>query len=358
VATGLSVPLPTDAEAYREYLRASFRRWQESQGALRERPPSPIYEAVGEPPEFWVIDGPTGAVTARASLSIRNHRRYFGPAVTPDGRRSYLSVWGPTGRLIPIDNARRAVLEVPEGGIPVGEGPVRMAFSPDGKRGYVATAEGVVVVDTDIASPTYNRVLPVPEGRSIRAQTRPFGIVVSDDGKRAYVSNQRSDSVSVIDTDPASPRFHTALPVPDGLGIRVGGMPRDLALDPVRPRLYVANERGPGVSVIDLDSRRGSLHTVLATVSLAGAPPPYGVTVSADGGRIYVPCSAGGLAVVDPVSLTVATRIPTGGGIKFALSESGLRGFLLWPAGVMVVDTDPTSATLHSVVATLPARVE
>jgi DNA-binding beta-propeller fold protein YncE len=347
-----SPPPPSDESAYRDYLRTVFLRWQATLGP-RGGMPRPFYDVVGEPPELWVFDGASGAITARVPLPFRNYRRYFGPAVTPDGKRSYLSLWSPTGRVVPIDNARRAVPDGWEGGVPVGQDPVRMAFTPDGKRAYVTTLAGVEVLDTDEASPGFHRRLRVPDGDVIRVGKRPFGLAIAPDGKRAYVSNEDSDSVSVVDTDPTSPRFHTALRVPEGREIRVGLGPRDLALDSTRARLYVPNRRSGSVSVIDIEEGRPTSHTTIATVPLGPElPGVLGVAVSPDGSRVYATTlSPTGLAVVDAGSLVVAARFPPRG-LKIALSEDGRRGFLLMPGSVSVIDTDPTSATFHRVLET------
>jgi YVTN family beta-propeller protein len=351
-----SVP-PTDAGAYRGYLRTAFLRWQAGLGEPRPRT-SAVYMATGEPPQLWVMDGSSGAITSRAPLPFRGYRRYFGPFVTPDGTRSYLSLWGPTARVVPIDNATRTVLPVRgRDGIAVGRDPGIMAFTPDGKRAYVATLSGLLVVDTDAASPTFHTVLRVPEGDAIAVGRRPFGVAVTADGARAYVANQGSDTVSVVDTDAASPRFHTVLPVPDGRAIRVGLGPRGLALDPARARLYVANTRSNDVSVVDTDPRSPTVHATLSTVALATGLSecfPYSVTVSPDGTRLYVPCvSVKQVVVIDAASLAVAARIP-GFGMRVFLSSDGRRGFVLLPESVTVIDTDPTSATFHQVLETLP----
>ncbi|MDD9377218.1 hypothetical protein M8Z33_11130 [Streptomyces sp. ZAF1911] len=65
-------------------------------------------------------------------------------------------------------------------------------MTPDGRRLYVTDLLGTVsVVDT-----ATGKVIgaPIPVGR------HPKDVVVSPDGRRAYVTNQGEDSMSVIDT--------------------------------------------------------------------------------------------------------------------------------------------------------------
>jgi YVTN family beta-propeller protein len=84
--------------------------------------------------------------------------------------------------------------------IPVGEDPADVAVSPDGRRVYVANngSNTVSVIDTTsntvAGEPTKAGEGPIPVGLA------PEGVAVSPEGKRLYVANAASDTVSVIDT--------------------------------------------------------------------------------------------------------------------------------------------------------------
>ncbi len=71
--------------------------------------------------------------------------------------------------------------------------PFNLAPSPDGKYLYVVAEEGnaLLVVNTEKKKVT----------KEIKVGVRPHSVVVSRDGKTAYVSNQWSDNVSVIDLE-------------------------------------------------------------------------------------------------------------------------------------------------------------
>jgi YVTN family beta-propeller protein len=69
---------------------------------------------------------------------------------------------------------------------PVPEG---VAITSDGNKGYVAIARGGVVVVIDTARNTAIASIPV---------SSPFGVAVTPDGSRVYVTG--SGAVSVIDT--------------------------------------------------------------------------------------------------------------------------------------------------------------
>ena len=69
--------------------------------------------------------------------------------------------------------------------------PFNLAVSKEGDRLYVVAQEdnSLMVVD-----PQKNKVL-----EKIKVGELPHSVILSNDGKRAYVSNQWSDNVSVID---------------------------------------------------------------------------------------------------------------------------------------------------------------
>ena len=87
--------------------------------------------------------------------------------------------------------------------------------------------------------------------------TCPYGVAITPDGTRAYVTNFCSNSVSVIDT-----RATRWLPR-SGLG-RVS---RGVAITPDGTRAYVTNPGSNSVSVIDTAS-----NTVVATVGVGNEP--------------------------------------------------------------------------------------
>jgi len=120
--------------------------------------------------------------------------------------------------------------------IPVGDGPQRVAFTPDGSRAYVTNFldDNVSVIDTltnteiDVDGDPNNGITRIPVG------TFPIGIEVSPDGTKVYVANEGSDDISVIDTatNIVSPPFavvggintpHAPAFTPDGSEVWVSG---------------------------------------------------------------------------------------------------------------------------------------
>jgi YVTN family beta-propeller protein len=76
--------------------------------------------------------------------------------------------------------------------IPVNNGPMEVATTPDGRQAYVTNFDANTLSIIDTASLTVTATVPVGE--------LPYGVTISQDGRRAYISNHDSDTVSVIDT--------------------------------------------------------------------------------------------------------------------------------------------------------------
>jgi YVTN family beta-propeller protein len=73
----------------------------------------------------------------------------------------------------------------------------------------------------------------------------PQMLAVTPDTRRVYVPNQQDNTVSVIDTDPASANYNHVIAV-----IPVGASPYSAAVSPDGTRVYVANAVSDTVSVI------------------------------------------------------------------------------------------------------------
>jgi YVTN family beta-propeller protein len=155
--------------------------------------------------------------------------------------------------------------------VPVGDEPNGVALRPDGRRAYVAnTVSGTVtVLDVDLANGVAN---PAPVA-TVAVGTEPFALALAPNGTRLYVANARSNSVSVIDT--ASNTVSTTV-------FGVGVEPRGLA---------ITNDD-------DADDGDEKLY-----VTSFLAVPIAGRNVSADDGK------QGRVTVISTATNTVATTI-------------------------------------------------
>lgn len=153
-----------------------------------------------------------------------------------------------------------------DGPIPVGTGPYGIAVTADGSRVYVTNIGDNTVSLIDTATRT-SVVAAIPVGLA------PMGVAISADGSRIYVANSGESTITVIDTG-----THTIVGAP----ITVGNAPTAIALSPNGARLYVANSGGNSVSVVDT-----AANAVIGTPIPVGVNP-FGIAVSPDGARVYV----------------------------------------------------------------------
>jgi YVTN family beta-propeller protein len=185
---------------------------------------------------------------------------------------------------------------------------------------YVAneTSNNVSVIDTA----TNTVVATVPVG------TFPIGVAATPDGKHVYVANS-VNSVSVIAT-----ATNTVVAT-----ITVGLAPFGIAITPDGKHAYVTNANSDTVSVIDT-----ATNTVTATVPVGHLPG--GVAVTPDGKHVYVANFGGDfpftVSVIDTTSNTVVATVTVG---------DSPQGVAATPDGKHVYVTNQDSSTV-SVIAT------
>ncbi|WP_054697876.1 YncE family protein [Geotalea toluenoxydans] len=156
----------------------------------------------------------------------------------------------------------------------------------------------------------------------------PFGVAVSANGKRVYISNKISKSISVIDalTDVNNPTVVTTISP-------LANTPSGIAINPAGTRLYVANYDATSLTVLDISALAPGtvVPTVLASPAVGNAP--VGVAMDPAGTFVYVANSGSNtVSVIDTANNQVSGLPITVGlnptGIAVALSAA-LSRFLL-----------------------------
>ncbi len=278
------------------------------------------------------------------------------------------------------------------GTIATGGYPAGIAISPDGTRAYVAnlTTSSVTVIDVDPNSATYNQVVDtnttVTGVQNIQVGNSPVGVAITPDGKRLYVTNAGSNSVSVIDIAPGSPNRYKAIDT-DGVAangitnIPVGNSPKEIAISPDGTRAYVANAGSSTVTVIDIDPTSANYNKVIdadsSTPAVDAIPVgsgPYAVSVTPNGQQLYVTnITSTSVTVVDveagsPTRYQVVDANGAAAGKDIALATSANpNGVAFSPDGtrayvtntnldsVTVIDIAPGSPTRYQIIDTNPA---
>ncbi len=158
-----------------------------------------------------------------------------------------------------------------------------LTVSPDGRTLVVALNQADQVALVDIAT---------KQPRYVGVGEYPYTAVVSKDSTKAYVSNELSGTISVVDL--ASGNVTASIPVGGPPGDpRTGGPlgdpnshPQGMVLDPTRPLLYVAVANRDLVAVVDLEQNRAQRFISVARPEALGTSPVT-VAVSPDGSTLY-----------------------------------------------------------------------
>ena len=166
----------------------------------------------------------------------------------------------------------------------VGSSPIGVAITPNGLYAYV-TNQGSNTVS--VVSTSSDSVVS-----TISVGTDPDGIAITPNGQYAYVANYNSNSVSVIST--SSNSVVATIPI--------GTNPTGVAVTPNGQYAYVANFIGNSVSVIYTSS-----NSVVATVPIG--TNPRGVTITPNGQYAYTANAGNSISVVSTSSNSVVTTI-------------------------------------------------
>lgn len=116
-------------------------------------------------------------------------------AVTPDGSHVAVSVYDTRSvGIYDIASKSLSYVRLPEGS----EGPVQLYPAPDSQAIYVA--DQGVLGGRSASNKVYRIDLASQAVTTMEAGKAPHGITLSKDGSRAFVTNLKGDSVSILDT--------------------------------------------------------------------------------------------------------------------------------------------------------------
>ena len=228
------------------------------------------------------------SATAVKTIDLGPYRRPHGIHFTPDGRR--LVVTSETSQaLLVVDPADGKVVAA----IPTGQKVSHMvALSHDGRRAFVANIGSGSMTAFDLVKG--ERVRTVETGAGAE------GIAVSPDGREVWVTNRAADTVSVL--------FTSTLEVTATLPSAT--FPIRVAFTPDGRRALVSNARSGEVAVFDSASRRELARIPMRSAAadtkgrlfadFGGSPAPIGILVAPGGDVAWVAnANADVIAVLD-----------------------------------------------------------
>jgi YVTN family beta-propeller protein len=155
--------------------------------------------------------------------------------------------------------------------------------------------EATPVAQTPAAPADTQAVVPATGGAIAKNPSSSSPIAISDDDALLVVANNLDDSVTVINV---AGDANTKV-----AEIEVGNEPRGVALTPDKRLAYVTNQASSTVSVIDLATNQ-------KTQDIPVGVEPYGIALTPDGVRAYVANSASNtVSVIETVGNTVVATI-------------------------------------------------
>ena len=214
-----------------------------------------LYVALNRGHALGIVDTAT-----RTTVRVPTGAFPYATLTTKDGLKVYVSNWGGrlpqagdatdgssanpmvvdpatgianNGTISVFDTTTQTVTKT----IEVGLHPSALAFSPDGRRLYVANANSDSISVINTAADTVERTINVRLTRSALLGSAPNALVVSRDGRTLYVANGGNNAIAVVEPGNRDP-IRGFIPV--------GWFPTALALTTANDRLLVGNGYGFG----------------------------------------------------------------------------------------------------------------
>jgi YVTN family beta-propeller protein len=163
--------------------------------------------------------------------------------------------------------------------IGVGDNPLGIAVTPDGGYVYVANNGDNTVTVISTEDEDGNEEFTIEETidpEDLELMEGPYGVAASTDGYSVYVTNNVSDTVSIIATS-----SHSIASTIDAENDGLGEGPLGVAVSPGGTYVYVANNLSQTVSVISTPT-----NSIITTVDVGAGP--WGVDFKNSGDFVYV----------------------------------------------------------------------
>ncbi len=241
-------------------------------------------------------------------------------ALAPDRDHLYVTVSGKRprdqvqdGSVVAIDLQTMSI----DAQIPVGYSPHGMVVTSDGRWAYVSDGGRATVHVLDLRTNTVSESI-----QSVHFDT-PQGMALSRDGAYVYVANV--GFINAIVGLPTAPENVSVIRTADNtvvgainLSLHVHQFgPWDVTVLPDGSRAY-SNDGDNGTKVFEIDTEPGSstFHTLLGQLSLGGGiGGPRGMESghTPNGVRVFAAAAeAGKVVVIDPATNAIVAQVPTG----------------------------------------------
>jgi YVTN family beta-propeller protein len=242
---------------------------------------------------IFVFDISGGKPLQTQVLQVPN--AFDGLAFNPNGKEFYVSggpddnvhfydwsgsTWAESG--VPVKLGHPAALALGK----ITPGAMGLAVTADGKRLIVANYENDSISLVDIAGRRVLADLDLRPGNGVPGGEYPVWVAIQG-SSTAFVSSARDREIVVVDISTNTPA------VTDRISVK--GEPTRITLNPKQTRLYVAESSSDSVAVINTKTHQiieevgtTAPKSVFANDKGFKGSSPNSVTVSADGGFLYV----------------------------------------------------------------------
>ena len=215
----------------------------------------------------------SGDLEVRDVIDLEAGVQPLGFAFTPDGRRAFVALYR-SGEVAVIDTSTYTYVTVD-----VGDDPSFVVVTPDGSKAYAIIEQAVRIVAIDTSDLSIAADIRL-DGRDLQ------DAAISPDGRRLYVASRQMRRIEVIDTV-----TDTALvPITEPFSIETVDSPRALGMSPSGDYLFIGSVRlsAPGASdfVGEVKMLRLADGRVIDSETMPNNPRR--IAVSEDGRRIYV----------------------------------------------------------------------
>ncbi len=295
------------------------------------------------------IDPGTGLLSAKTPATVATGAGpgHDGLAVSPDGKSAYVTNLNEnTVSQYDINPITGALSPKAPATVATGSEPLDVAVTPTGKSAYVANYKEETVSQYDI-NPTTGALSPKAPA-TVAAGSGSAGVAVTPDGKSAYVKN--AGTVSQYDIDPITGALSPKTPASVASGTASGtGDTTPIVVSPDGRSAYVTNESGvePSVLQYDIDPGTGRL-SPKTPASVATSTQPSNIALTPDGKSAYVTLTFGEEILqydIDPLTGALSPKTPA------AVAGTHPIGIAVGPLPLVHATTTGVSCAPASVVA-------
>lgn len=258
---------------------------------------------------------------AEVVTTVNVGKRPRGMKLSHDGRQLFVAVSGlpKCPPSVPDEECAKLKRDLTADGIAVldtatlklvkllksGSDPEQFDVSRDGRKLYISNEDSATLSVVDVASGAVEASVPVGK--------EPEGVRLSPDGRWIVVTSESGNAVYVIDA--ATMKVARSIPV--------GKRPRDVAFAPDSSRIYISGEFDASVFTTPIPESGGATRLL----QLRTEARPMGILLDAPHDRLFVTTGRGGtVAVISLQGPKLVTEIPVGArpwGV--ALSADGKR---------------------------------